>query len=84
MLYLCGVKLYQCSAPVRIPDVCFRRTEADLSSIFYWCGVGEGGCFVKTGGENRGGVKNFGEVLLSGLENQEKEVFPRKKEKSPF
>jgi hypothetical protein len=26
----------------------------------------------------------FGEVLLSGLENQEKEVFPRKKEKSPF
>jgi hypothetical protein len=27
---------------------------------------------------------NLGEVLLSGLENQEKEVFPRKKEKSPF
>jgi hypothetical protein len=26
----------------------------------------------------------FGEVLLSGLESQEKEVFPRKKEKSPF
>jgi hypothetical protein len=25
-----------------------------------------------------------GEVLLSGLESQEKEVFPRKKEKSPF
>jgi hypothetical protein len=29
-------------------------------------------------------VQNLGEVLLSGLESQEKEVFPRKKEKSPF
>ena len=29
-------------------------------------------------------LPNFGEVLVSGLENQEKEVFPRKKENFPF
>ena len=29
-------------------------------------------------------LSKYGEVLLSGLENQEKEVFPRKKEKFPF
>jgi len=41
------------------------------------------GEWLQAGGRKFAGG-NLGEVLLSGLENQEKEVFPRKKEKSPF